>query len=336
MISNSTSDLGSNMRLSTRGIELRSALDKASMEVATGQKSDLAAATQGAVDTIFAIDKRLGNLDVFTNSIDISNARSSIAQNSLDQVDQALGEISVDVLAALERDDLRSARIFTQQSSVLLNSVVGALNIQIGGQSLFAGAAFDSPALAPAEQIMSDVQAIFAAAPDVTTAKNDLNTYFNDPLGGFATSTYQGSTVDAPKLSIGDGVDLNPFLRADNQALRDAVRIVATSAAIAEGAFAGDEDAQKAILTAVSQDSIVTRDEITYLRQDLGHAQSVIADTAADNAAERSALEMVRNDLTTVDPYKAATRVTELQTQLESLYLLTARLSGLSLANYLR
>jgi len=254
MISNSTSDLSSNMRLSARGIELRSALITASTEVATGQKSDITG-TQGAVGTIFSIDKRLGNLDVYANSIDISQTRATIVQNSLDQVGTMLGELGVDVLAALERDDIHTAKIFTNHSEVLLNTFVSTLNTQIGGQSLFAGAAFDRPALAPADQILGDIQAIITAAPDVITAKNDINTYFNDPLGGFATSAYQGSTVDAPKLSIGDGVDLNPFVRADHQTLRDALQSVAISAAIADGAYAGDEAAQKEMLTSVGENS---------------------------------------------------------------------------------
>lgn len=336
MITNITSDIASNMRLSMRGIELRSALDEASMELASGQKSDLADATQGSVDTIFAIDKKLKNIEVFRTTIDLAEARSSMAQSSLEQVSGILGTLGVDILAAIERDDLVSAKVFSQQSNVLLTSTINALNVQVGGQALFSGAAFDQQAIASSGTIKADLQALVSAAPDVTTAMNDINFYFNDPAGGFATSSYGGSTTDAPHLSIADGVDLNPFLRADNESLRNAVRIVAVAALVSDGAFAGDPDSQKAMLKSIAEDSIGVRDNITYLRQDVGDAQGLIAEIAAQNSAERSTLEITRNNLTGADPFEAATRVTELQTQLESLYLLTARLSGLSLANYLR
>lgn len=336
MITNATSDLASAMRNSQHGIELRKQLDIAGEELSSGQKADIAKAAQGALDTIFAIDKKLGNLEVFQHTIALAEARSSTAQNSLSIAEQALTIIGVDVLASVNRDDLQSAKTYSNQSRALLSSAVGALNAQVGGQSLFAGAGFDTAALASSDQILTDVAAIMAAAPDATTAMNDVNTYFNDPAGGFETSIYLGSDIDAPDLSISEGIDINPLIRADSQALRDTMRVLAVSAAVSEGAFASDPSAQKAILKKVAEDSVGARDEIIYLRQDIGHAESVISDTSASNSAEKSTLQITRNNIMSADPYETATRLTELQTQLESLYLLTARLSGLTLANYLR
>jgi len=308
MISHSTSDIASNMR----------------------------SAQRGALTTVFSIDKKLGNIEVFQKTIALAEARSSTAQNSLSVVESALTTIGVDVLAALERDDLQSAKTYANQSRALLNSVVATLNADVGGQSIFSGAGFDTPALESSDVIMTDIEAIVAAAPDTTIALNDIHTYFNDPAGGFATSIYLGSTVDAPELSISEGLELNPLIRADTQPLRDTLRILAVSAVVAEGAFAGDALAQKQMLNDVATDSVIARDDVIYLRQDIGHAQSIIAETSDGNATEKSMLQITRNNLLGADPYETATRLTELQTQLESLYLLTARLSGLSLANFLR
>jgi len=285
---------------------------------------------------VFSIDKKLGNIEVFQKTIALAEARSSTAQNSLDVLENALTTIGVDVLAAIERDDMQTAKTYANQSRATLSSVVGTLNTDVGGQSIFAGAGFDTPALAPGDVIMTDIAAIVASAPDSTTALNDIRTYFDDPAGGFATSIYLGSTVDAPELSISEGLDVNPLIRADSQPLRDTLRILAVSAVIAEGGFSGDVAAQKAMLTDVANDSVEVRDEVIYLRQDIGHAQSIIAETSDGNTTEKSMLQITRNNLLQADPYETATKLTELQTQLESLYLLTARLSGLSLANYLR
>lgn len=336
MISQSTSDIASSMRNAQRGVELRTQLETTGRELATGQKSDIVQAADGALTTIFSIDKKLGNIEVFQKTIALAEARGSTAQNSLRVVETALTTIGVDVLAAIERNDLPSAKTYANQSRALLNSVVGTLNSDVGGQSIFAGAGFDTPALASSDTIMTDIEAIVTAAPDTTTALNDINTYFNDPAGGFETNIYLGSTIDAPELSISEGLEVNPLIRADAQPLRDTLRILAVSAVVAEGAFAGDAVAQKQLLKDVAADSLVTRDDVTYLRQDIGHAQSIISDTSDGNATEKSMLQITRNNLLSADPYETATRLTELQTQLEGLYLLTARLSGLSLANFLR
>ena len=56
---------------------------------------------------------------------------------------------------------------------------------------------------------------------------------------------------------------------------------------------------------------------------------------AIRNAAEASALQIARNGLVAADPYDTATAIQAVQTQIETLYTLTARLSRLSLTDYL-
>mgnify|MGYP006193710875 CR=1 FL=1 len=56
----------------------------------------------------------------------------------------------------------------------------------------------------------------------------------------------------------------------------------------------------------------------------------------ARNSAEITALELARAKIVSVDPFEAATKVKEAQTQLEMIYAVTARLSSLSLMEYLR
>ena len=53
------------------------------------------------------------------------------------------------------------------------------------------------------------------------------------------------------------------------------------------------------------------------------------------NSAETSALEMTRADLIGVDSFETATRLEASQTQLETLYAITARMQRLNLADYL-
>ena len=57
---------------------------------------------------------------------------------------------------------------------------------------------------------------------------------------------------------------------------------------------------------------------------------------SARNGAETSALEIARTDILAIDPYRTATELQSTETRLETLYTLTARLSRLSLSEYLR
>jgi flagellar hook-associated protein 3 FlgL len=68
----------------------------------------------------------------------------------------------------------------------------------------------------------------------------------------------------------------------------------------------------------------------------LGLTQARIDQAQTRNTAEQSMLEIARADLVAIDPFEAATRMEAAQTQLETLYSVTARLSRLSLVDFLR
>ena len=54
------------------------------------------------------------------------------------------------------------------------------------------------------------------------------------------------------------------------------------------------------------------------------------------NGAETTSLQIARNGITAVDPYETASRLEATRQQLETLYTLTARISRLSLVDFLR
>jgi flagellar hook-associated protein 3 FlgL len=71
------------------------------------------------------------------------------------------------------------------------------------------------------------------------------------------------------------------------------------------------------------------------VRADLGVTEARIEEARVANAAETTSLAQARNGLVAADPFEAATALEAVTTQLETLYALTARVSRLSLTNYL-
>ena len=68
----------------------------------------------------------------------------------------------------------------------------------------------------------------------------------------------------------------------------------------------------------------------------LGVAEERIEIASVRVEAERSTLERALNDIVARDPYEAAAEFQALQIQLETVFGVTARLSSLSLNNFLR
>jgi flagellar hook-associated protein 3 FlgL len=72
------------------------------------------------------------------------------------------------------------------------------------------------------------------------------------------------------------------------------------------------------------------------LRADRGVVQEQIAQKGESLAREEMIFTNAFNNLTARDQYEAATELRDLEASLEASYLLTTRLSNLSLLNYLR
>ena len=75
---------------------------------------------------------------------------------------------------------------------------------------------------------------------------------------------------------------------------------------------------------------------ITDMRADLGDVEARIEAAQVRGDTARGLLELERNALTSIDPYSVATQLQEAETRLESLYLLTTRLTRLSLTEFMR
>jgi flagellar hook-associated protein 3 FlgL len=96
-----------------------------------------------------------------------------------------------------------------------------------------------------------------------------------------------------------------------------------------------DDQTQRELIEASGQGLQSIEVELTGLRADLGFAEARIEESMARNASSRTSLEYARASLLEADPFETATRLDEVQFQLESLYAVTVRTSGLNLVNFL-
>ena len=81
---------------------------------------------------------------------------------------------------------------------------------------------------------------------------------------------------------------------------------------------------------------IAADSNLTAVRADVGISEAQITDTLTRNASEASALAIARNGIVAADPYETASNIEAVSIQLETLYSLTARLSRLTLVNFLK
>ncbi|MBI1365898.1 MAG: hypothetical protein GC153_08065 [Alphaproteobacteria bacterium] len=327
-------DVLKNAQLARIVSELKSRQAVTSREAVTGKYEDVTKATGGDIGGVDLISKAIADAQTYQTSLALAANRAAITQNALSVISEDGSRISTNVLSALGTGDQSGLRISAEDAKQTLGSIFSALNTADGGRSLFGGDVTDQPPLGDVNQLLSDVRGIIAAGPDVATINAALDTYFNDPAGGFQTTIYQGGTNDAPGVETAPGVRVNASTRADAQPFRDLMRglaVIANYDALPPSA-AGDE---KSLLQSSATLAHAAGDGLTNLRGLIGVAEQRISTAKDQHAAEETAFTNILNDKTSRDPFEAAASLQNLDSQLQASYLVTARLAKMSLADYL-
>jgi flagellar hook-associated protein 3 FlgL len=100
--------------------------------------------------------------------------------------------------------------------------------------------------------------------------------------------------------------------------------------------LAGDARERALLAERSGRELLRTEDARITLAARIGSVEAQVEAAQSRNGAEETALGILRSDIGAVDPYEAATRLEAARAQLESLYLITARVSRLSLVEFLR
>ena len=114
------------------------------------------------------------------------------------------------------------------------------------------------------------------------------------------------------------------------------MKAYALAALVADGVLAGQYEDRADLLESSATRMLAGDKVLAELRAGIGTLEARVDTALARNGAETVTLEIARSSLVEIDPYDAATELQAFETQLETLYTITARLSRLSLADYLR
>jgi flagellar hook-associated protein 3 FlgL len=257
-------------------------------------------------------------------------------QTALGNVDQ-LRESSSNTLLKINGSSL-SFQIDDAGRSAMagFEGTVQSLNMRSGDRSIFGGNDFDQNALAAPSDMIDALKVAIAGlseANDITVA---IDTWFDTPGGGFETEGYQGDVSGFIERSVDASLKVEIPIRADDETLRDTLKAFAIGALAGEADVTISQDTRRALLRQSAEDLLSVGAPLAGARGRLGFIEAQIDEAATRNAAQETSYSIVRNTLVSADPFETATRLEAVQTQLETHFTLTARLSRLSLTEYLR
>lgn len=315
---------------------LKERLATLAQELTTGQAADLTAHLGHDQARLVDIDRQLALAEAQDRATSETGQLLAHMQVALSSIDDLRGQAAAPLLQITTDTPQAQRADAADEARLAFEGAVQALNTRFGDRAAFAGTQVGVSPLAPATDMLADILASMSAVTDAAGVIAALDLWFDDPGGGFATMAYQGSVTDNLVRPLGQGRVTEIDARADDPALKSVLKAAAMGAIATDSSLTLSNDDRAALLRTSGEALMTSAAGLTSVQAGIGYAEARVEQAAIRNSASQSALTILRNDLVSADPYQTATELEQVQLQLETHYTLTARLSRLSLTEYLR
>lgn len=336
MLPTSIGNLATTLILRQGNTAAKADLIARSEELTSGISNDIPTHLSGNTSGLAHIQARLQSISAYGQNSSEMAGQAEQMQIVLDRIQSDAQSMATSALEAATLPSNLSMTVATSHAKEQLSLAISQLNTRSAGQYLFAGTRTDTAPLADGDALLAAVNAAVGSLTDTDVVIATVTAFFNAAPGdgGFADLIYQGST-DARSGAIAPGQSVSLEVNAADPTIRETLKGMVLLALASDPPHSNALSSQVALAEAGAHTLLAADGDLSRLRGGIGTAEAMINHARTRNSAERITLELARNDLIGIDPYEAASAVTEAEARLEAIYALTARLSRLSLAAYL-
>lgn len=329
----SIGDMAYSLMLSSRSTALKQTISTLTQELSSGQITNVTERVGGDYSYLIDIDRNLSRLHGYSVATSEASIFMQAAQHNLTRLSDETATLGADLLATTPAYIASVREHNANMARDKLDAVLGSLNGTIAGQSLFSGVDTDVAPLEDANTLLTNLHTAISGQTTAATVRQAAVNWFSNPAG-FEAVMYAGSTTTIAPVEIGPGQQVSMPITANDDAFRDLIMNVALAALATDPILGLSASTQNDIMLTSAEDMIATQDRMAAIQADLGFAQSRVDEATARNEAARTGLELSRNTLLEADPFETATRLEDVQFQLESLFAVTVRNSRLSLLSF--
>lgn len=335
MTISSVSDLSKSYQLRRDTARIKTDLVRLTNELSSGVSNNLVEKFKGNFGPLSGIERGLARMESFESVISEQRLVVSSVQLTLGSL-RTLGDNFGTLLTVPDTTDPTLVRNAGADALSRFSSALSDLNIQVGGRSIFSGIQTDQPALAEPETILAALESDIAIAGAVTAVDVEavVVAWFQTG-GGFDTVGYIGGTAISTGQQLSDSETAPPQVTGEREEIREFLAAMAMAGLIGRDALTGVGDEQGELARLAGQRLLAANNELVDLQSELGAIEQQVERASVEVAAEKDSLTIARSELIEIDPFEAAVGLQNAETQLQTLYSITARLSGLTLAQYL-
>jgi flagellar hook-associated protein 3 FlgL len=331
MNSMSIGDLAQSFVLRHRNSDLKQQMARLTQELTTGQVADVRHAVKGNYSYLTEVER---SLDVL-NGYKMVSAEASIFASNIQTTLGRYQEVGEQLANSLVVSSIgATSGGIGEEAKATVDTLVSVLNTRSAGRSIFGGTATDRSPTETSAVLLSELTTAMAGATNPADMFTAAEAWFNSPTG-YDLAFYQGGSTSLSDVRISGTEQVTFDIRATDPDLKKTLLFASIAAVADEPAFGLDEKQISEVYNRAGTSLLGASDSLTSLRAKVGVLEAQIDRSATQNAAEMSAMEYEKSALLQVDPYDAATKLEEVQFQLQSIYSVTVRMSKLSLANFL-
>lgn len=309
-----------------------------SYEATTGIKKDLAKHLGGNTAILNQVEHKLVLLNTFRKNTAEAESTLNAMQLAMQSIQDTIGELGPALVSEANLSSDAQIDIRNAQSKEHLASTIRALNTTLAGKSLFAGSQTDTAPLPSADALISALSLEISGLSSLADIKASIENWFDAPAGGagYIDNAYMGNFDSSHKFPTSERRTINISTNAASSAMREILRGLVLYAVADSPQANQDGNLQRGLLIAAGEALIHGNDLLSLERSRLGFSQETLKKEIAQNTSESSALSISRNTMITAEPFETALALKEMESNLNSLYTLTAHLSALRLTDYLR
>lgn len=322
-------------QLQNQGVALRSDMARLSAELSSGTVSDPVRHLRGDIGPLAAITAQTARNAAWDQNTRTRMITTDAVQRALGRLDSLRSDTASRMMAAAGANQAGANLAATgAAATAAFGDAVSALSLQVAGAAPLSGAASDRVPLVTAQTMLGTLRTLIGGLDSAQAISDTIRSAFVDPGGAFDTSFYTGGAAQSGPVVGPDG-QTPPLPTAADPAIRETLAGLATAALVADPALGMPDDQRIALARQSSEHLFGAAGPMAALQATVGDAQSSLETRMTRLKSEKDGLEIARQSMIGIDPFETATKLQSAQTQLETLYTITARTSRLSLTGYL-
>lgn len=322
------------MRIANTTIKQK--IDALGKEMVSGKKNDLAKALDGKLYLVNSLDNRVKEISSYQSNLQNLSLTLSGMQASIQSIENITGHLAPALLAAAGNGSPENTRTLISEGASQLDSVINLLNSKINDRYIFSGTRADNPPLVSAEEMIS---LITLDLPEPASADEILfavDSWFSEgtTTSNFFQNGYQGSLSNEVTVPIG-GSNVTIKASAKDEGFQSVLKgLITLNIANDRSHYLPAHDIEK-IASQVGSSLSGSVTQVSETRSHLAILEYRVENQKNTLSAESDALTLTLSNIATTDPYEAAASILESITAMQNIYMLTSRISKLSLSNYL-